>query len=241
MASGLQAVRRARAGRLTGNHNPGPLRERTLALRNRQHLRRVDLRLLRRIARALLCETWPEGGCDLAIHVVAASEITRLNETFLQHKGLTDVITFDYADRAGQASRLSPRPPAASPSRDRRDACPPLLHGEIFVCLDEALSQSRRFHTIWQSELVRYVVHGVLHLLGYDDQRSLARRKMKRAEDDLVHSLDRQFDFRRLGKRPAGAAQAHSKPEVPKASKRRKSAIQSPKQLRRRPSAPSPG
>ena len=43
--------------------------------------------------------------------------------------------------------------------------------GKSFVCLDEAVRQARRFHTTWQSELVRYVVHGVLHLLGYDDQR----------------------------------------------------------------------
>ena len=216
MASGPQPVGRARSGRVSGSRNPGSAQEQTLALRNAGRLRRVDLRLLRRIARALLRQTWPDGGFDLAIHVVGALEITRLNETFLQHKGSTDVITFDYTDRAGQASRLSPQKPALSASLDRRDACPALLHGEIFVCLDEALSQSRRFHATWQSELVRYVVHGVLHLLGYDDQESRARRKMKRAEDALVRSLARQFDFRRLGKRPAGAAQAHSKSEVPK-------------------------
>jgi ssRNA-specific RNase YbeY (16S rRNA maturation enzyme) len=39
----------------------------------------------------------------------------------------------------------------------------------------------------------------VLHLLGYDDHASKARRKMKRAEDALVRSLGRHFDFRRLG------------------------------------------
>jgi rRNA maturation RNase YbeY len=81
---------------------------------------------------------------------------------------------------------------------DRRDACPPQLHGEIFVCLDEAVSQARRFHTTWQSELVRYVVHGVLHLLGYDDAASRARRRMKEAEDNLVGQLASQFDVRSL-------------------------------------------
>jgi rRNA maturation RNase YbeY len=73
------------------------------------------------------------------------------------------------------------------------------LHGEIFVCLDEAVSQARQFHTTWQSEVVRYVVHGVLHLLGYDDLDTRARRKMKKAEDALVGRLARQFDFRGLG------------------------------------------
>jgi probable rRNA maturation factor len=158
--------------------------ERVLALSNRQRVRRVDLRLLRRIALALLRATWPGAGVDLAIHVVAAPEITRLNESFLRHKGSTDVITFDYAGCS---------------KGDRRVACSAPLHGEIFVCLDEALSQSRRFHTTWQSELVRYVVHGVLHLLGYDDQESRARRRMKRTEDALLRSLTREFDLRGLG------------------------------------------
>ena len=159
----------------------------------------MDLRLLRRIVQALLRETWPDGSFDLAIYVVAEPEMTRLNETFLRHKGSTDVITFDYAEGAGQASRPAPSGSTAANRKDRRDACPTLLHGEIFVCLDEAVSQARRFHTTWQSELVRYVVHGVLHLLGYDDATSRARQKMKEAEDTLVIQLARQFDFHGLG------------------------------------------
>ena len=111
--------------------------------------------------------------------------MTRLNETFLHHPGSTDVITFDYAEPAAPSAR-SPRSPA-------------LLHGEIFVCLDAAVSQARRFHTTWQSELVRYIVHGLLHLLGHDDRDSRARRGMKRAETLLVHKLARQFDLRALG------------------------------------------
>jgi rRNA maturation RNase YbeY len=116
----------------------------------------------------------------LAIYLVAEPEMTHLNETYLRHKGSTDVITFDYAEEVS------------------RDACPPQLHGEIFVCLDEAVSQARRFHTTWQSELVRYVVHGVLHLLGYDDADRRARRRMKVAEDTLVHQLARQFNLHSL-------------------------------------------
>ena len=180
------------------SHKPAPDYQETLALRNRQRLRHVDLRFLRRIVRALLQETWQAGSFDLAIYVVAAPEITRLNETFLHHKGSTDVITFDYAERPEQAPRLSSSGAPNRRSRDRRDACPALLHGEIFVCVDEAVSQACRFRTTWQSELVRYVVHGVLHLHGYEDLNSLARRKMKAAEDALLHHLARQFDFRRL-------------------------------------------
>lgn len=172
----------------------------SLTLRSRQRARHVDLRFLRRMVRALLRETWPNGGYDLAIYLVAAPEMTRLNETFLRHKGSTDVITFDYAEKAGQASRMSRSGATPGRAKDRRDARPTLLHGEIFICLDEAVRQARRFHTSWQRELVRYVVHGVLHLLGYDDRNRRARRRMKAAEDALVGRLAREFDFRALSR-----------------------------------------
>jgi probable rRNA maturation factor len=203
MASRPQSGGGAGVGRSLTEESPGVRHQRTLALSNRQRLRQVDLRLLRRIALAALGEVWSNGTCDLAIHVVAAPEIISLNETFLKHTGSTDVITFDYGERVGQA-----------PGPDRRDAGPRLLHGEIFVCMDEALSQSRRFHTTWQSEVVRYVVHGMLHLLGYDDHASKARRKMKRAEDALVRELARQFHFPLLGQYrvPARRLQARGCP-----------------------------
>ena len=160
--------------------------KRTLSLINRQRVRSVDLRRLRRIVQAILREVWPAGSFDLVIYLVAGPEMTRLNETFLHHKGSTDVITFDYSETVGQASRLSGRDTQAA-----RTA----LHGEIFICLDEAASQARRFRATWESELVRYIVHGVLHLLGHDDQEARSRRRMKKAEDGLVRHLARQFDF----------------------------------------------
>ena len=200
-----------------GKRSPSPSsqllpsgRRRTLTLRNRQRVCRVDLRLLRRTVEALLRQVWPEGGFDLAIYLVAAPEITRLNEAFLRHKGPTDVITFDYSEATGTAARR-PRDSATAsppgkpfpfnpPSPVRQKDCPPLLQGEIFVCLDEAVAQACRFRTSWQRELVRYVVHGVLHLLGYDDRHGRARQQMKIAEDALVHQLARQSDLSRLNR-----------------------------------------
>jgi probable rRNA maturation factor len=186
---GTAALRRGGSNRRHSaiQDHPMPERQRTLTLHNRQTTRRLDLRLLRRITRALLQETRPQGACELAIYFVAEPEMTHLNETFLRHKGSTDVISFDYSP------------------------CSPLLHGEIFVCLDEAVSQARRFHTTWQSELVRYVVHGVLHLLGFDDTDSRTRRSMKTREDALVRQLARRFDFQAASPRP--------RPPPPKAAK----------------------
>ena len=186
-------------------------------LRNRQRLRSIDLPLLRCIVSALLEDLLPTRHFDLTIHLVRAPEITRLNETFLHHRGATDVITFDYAGQAGPAPGQLRRPRTAQsftpPSRPlpgpllpeaRGSDASALVHGELFVCLDEAVGQCRRFNTFWQSELVRYVVHGILHLLGYDDPQPAARRQMKREEDRLLTLLAQRFPFRRLGKaRPA--------------------------------------
>jgi probable rRNA maturation factor len=151
----------------------------SLLIRNRQRCVAVNTRSLRRLARALLQEELGRNEFDLAIHLVNAQEITRLNETHLRHAGLTDVITFDYAEKTKRTSV-------------------PELHGEIFVCLDEAVTQARRFRTTWKSELARYVIHGVLHLLGYDDAKAGARRKMKREEDRLLKCLDARREIEKL-------------------------------------------
>jgi probable rRNA maturation factor len=147
-----------------------------LCLRNRQRTRSIDLRLLRRILRRLLNELLALGDFDLTVQLLSATKMTELNETHLRHAGSTDVITFDYAGEAAL----------------------PKLAGEIFVCVDEALIQARRFRTTWQAELVRYIVHGVLHLQGHDDTQPTARRRMKREEGRRLRELARDFHLSKL-------------------------------------------
>ncbi len=74
-----------------------------------------------------------------------------------------------------------------------------VLHAEIFVCVDEAVRQARRFHTTWQRELARYVVHGLLHLQGYEDSTATKRRRMKREEDRWLREVGRCFPLSKLG------------------------------------------
>ena len=169
-----------------------------LIILNRQRVKKINPRLLKEIAAALLAELGIKKA-EIGICLIAAPEMTRLNETFLKHKGSTDVIAFDYRDNVGQASSLSRS--IIPKVRDRQDACP-ALHGEIFVCMDEAVSQTRKFGTSWQSEVVRYIVHGVLHLLGFEDSRAGTRRRMKRAEGRLLGMLSRRFSLAQLS-RPA--------------------------------------
>ena len=106
--------------------------------------------------------------------------MTRINQTFLNHAGSTDVITFDYSV------------PAPTPC----------LAGEIFICVDDAVRQAREFGTTWPAEVVRYLVHGLLHLEGYDDLITARRRAMKREEHRVLEDLAERFPLRGLARPP---------------------------------------
>jgi rRNA maturation RNase YbeY len=161
-----------------------------LTLRNRQRARRLDLPLARRITTTLLRGLMGLDDSDLGLLLVGAAEMARLNQRFLHQAGSTDVLCFDYRQRPGLPGRPGPGCPAEASAT---------LQAEIVVCVDEAAAQARRFRTTWQSELVRYIVHGILHLRGFDDRRPGQRRKMKRAEDRFLRQLAGRFDLRRLG------------------------------------------
>ncbi|MGA2854319.1 MAG: rRNA maturation RNAse YbeY, partial [Verrucomicrobiota bacterium] len=68
-----------------------------VVIANRQRARKIDSRLFKKIAEALLADLKIKEA-ELGINLVAAREMTLLNETFLRHEGSTDVITFDYSD-----------------------------------------------------------------------------------------------------------------------------------------------
>jgi probable rRNA maturation factor len=95
-----------------------------------------------------------------------------MNRHYLGHEGSTDVITFDY--RAGYSG-------GESEGAD--------LAGEIFISVADAVSQGEKFCRPWEEEVLRYMVHGVLHLRGYDDLEPVARKKMKAAENRLLKKL----------------------------------------------------
>ena len=136
---------------------------------------KLDLRLFRRILRSFMHEVVDRPRFELDIHVVEAAQITSLNEEYVRHKGITDVVTFDYG----------------SPDDQR-------VHGEVFICLGEAVRQAKKFRVAWREELVRYAMHGILHLCGFDDQKTADRREMKKAEDGAVDYLRKQYYFRKL-------------------------------------------
>lgn len=163
---------------------------RTLAFRNRQRVRRIDTALLRGITLHVLRQQLQIEDFELAIHLVAAPEMARVNRTFLNHEGSTDVITFDYSSEEFREGHDKAKPGTQ-------------LHGEIYICLDDAVAQARQFQTTWQSEVSRYVIHGLLHLCGHDDLKPAARRVMKREENRLLRELGKRIVLARLERRKA--------------------------------------
>jgi probable rRNA maturation factor len=171
---------------------------RLLCFRNRQRRCCLDTRLLRRLVLLLLEEFLNVSEFELGVHFVASREMAKVNEAFLTHEGSTDVITFNHADRLLSNRSIQkghPKSPLAPPGNRK------YLHGELYICPNEALAQSRRFRTIWQAELVRYIIHGLLHLCGHDDLQPAARRMMKREENKLVREISNRFDLRQIGTR----------------------------------------
>lgn len=102
---------------------------------------------------------------DVSIAVVSDAAIHEINRQFLQHDEPTDVITFVL---------------------DQRDG---FIDGEIVVSADTATTIAKRIGWSSQDELLLYVIHGALHLAGYDDLQPDARRKMRSREKHYLASL----------------------------------------------------
>jgi len=67
-------------------------------------------------------------------------------------------------------------------------------HGEIVISAETAKRQARAFRTSMALELRLYLVHGLLHLCGFDDKTAAGAREMKRLQEKLVAKVQRALD-----------------------------------------------
>ena len=111
----------------------------------------------------------------LNVILTGASAMAEMNEQFLQHEGRTDVLTFDLRDDDGFPV-------------DEDDCV-----AEVYVCPDVAVEYSAKFGTTPSSELVLYIVHGMLHLAGEDDLDDAARAAMRQAERRVMDGIREHF------------------------------------------------
>jgi probable rRNA maturation factor len=116
-----------------------------------------------------LNQFWTErstSAINIEVSFVDEKKIRALHRDFLQDSSPTDVITFDLG---------------ATPEGPRIAA--------IAICVPVAQNYAERYGVSLREELRRLVVHGVLHLLGYDDHTAAGKKRMRRVENDILSKL----------------------------------------------------
>jgi probable rRNA maturation factor len=183
----------------------------SIAFANRQRVLRVDRRRLARLARSVLAReqvAWAE----ISVAIVDDEQIHHLNREFLRHDFPTDVISFLLDGCAGPNNRAkTPRPHRAAgvlaeQTRRRRNAAGragrrgagKVIDGEIVISAETAHRVARRYGTTPAVELALYLVHGLLHLCGYDDLSTPERRLMRRRESEVLRAWATPWPRRRV-------------------------------------------
>lgn len=111
------------------------------------------------ISKVILSENKKEG----EINYIFCDDgyLLNLNEQYLDHDTLTDIISFDYS--VGNE-----------------------IHGDIFISTERVLENAADFNVSFQEELQRVLVHGVLHYCGYKDKSEDDERLMRNKEDEKI-------------------------------------------------------
>lgn len=100
---------------------------------------------------------------SLSISFIKSDELLEINRKFLGHNYETDVITFNYSNQKK------------------------IIDGEILISFEEAKLNSKKYNVAFGRELNRLVIHGLLHLLDFDDKNIESKKIMKKEENKLVN------------------------------------------------------
>jgi probable rRNA maturation factor len=156
-------------------------------------LRRASLRRL--VHQVLRAEEVTSARIVLAF--VDNNVIHRVNREHLKHDYPTDVITFPYASD------------------------PNSIHGEIVISTEFAASQAPRYGHSVEHEVMLYIIHGLLHLVGYDDHEARDARRMKRRQEQLLEEWGSDPSPPKAKAKPTVKPSARSIKSRPKAPQRR--------------------
>jgi probable rRNA maturation factor len=126
------------------------------------------------LARIVLDGEGLPAGTEVAITFVTADRIAALNEDHLGKAGATDVLSFPLEDLAPDQQLPDPGPDG-----------PPMAIGDVLICPGVVRARARETGVALEDEMALMVVHGLLHLLGYDHV----------ADDDaeLMESRERHY------------------------------------------------
>jgi rRNA maturation RNase YbeY len=115
-----------------------------------------------------------------------------INQTYLNHDTLTDIITFDYSDDMSDGGRGTGD---NERDKDLKSHISNLksISGDIFISIDRIKENAEKFNTSFDNELHRVMIHGVLHLAGYKDKTKPDKTQMTEKEDFYLHLFEDQF------------------------------------------------
>lgn len=108
---------------------------------------------------------------EVSIAVVSDNRIRTLNRQYLQHDWETDVLSFNLGSDSGDLQ----------------------LVGEVVVSADTALRCAGEHRVDPFDELALYVIHGILHLVGYGDKAEDARQRMRQAEQKYASKFGLKY------------------------------------------------
>jgi probable rRNA maturation factor len=119
--------------------------------------------------------------CELSLTLTSDRAIRRLNRDYRGIDTPTDVLSFSQIEQAG-AAPSDPRSVKNSPG---------LPVGDVVISIDTAIRQAREYRVSPSSRLRRLLIHGFLHLIGYDHERSASdARRMFARERVLASKID---------------------------------------------------
>ena len=133
----------------------------TITITNRQKTLRVDRRRMRQAICAILRDA-EITDARVGIALVDDPAIAKLHAEFLDDPEPTDVLSFVLEQSEG------------------------VLEGEVVASADTAAANARRYRCTPDEELLRYVIHGTLHLVGYDDVTPPKRAVMRKKEREYI-------------------------------------------------------
>lgn len=131
----------------------------------------LNVKLIEYMAATVLKSLKKDKVAEVDIVFVDDAAIKKLNKRYKKEDGPTDVLSFAIDGREFR----------------RREVL-----GEIFISLDTARRNSKLFDVQFEHEIVRYVVHGILHLFDYDDQTKVEKARMWHRQEKLLGELCKQ-------------------------------------------------
>jgi probable rRNA maturation factor len=128
---------------------------------------KIKLSPLNNLARKILRDSGEKD--DLNIILVSDGFMKKLNQRFTNRKGTTDVLSFSFKEDKNTKAKRS-------------------LLGEVYISVNRARKQAHDYQATFDQELKRLVVHGVLHLLGYEHKSKKDLEKMREKEEEYIFS-----------------------------------------------------